>query len=77
MNDNYEARSLAQNSIQHSITSTYVDMRHHFIREVLERKAIEIKYLQTSEMIADFLTNALSKFKHNYCLENSGIKNIG
>jgi hypothetical protein len=75
MNDNQGARSLAQNPIQHSRTK-HIDIRHHFIREILQRKEIEIKYIQTSEMVADFLTKPLSKFKHNYCLENSGIKNI-
>jgi hypothetical protein len=75
MNDNQGARSLAQNPIQHSRTK-HIDIRHHFVREILQRKEIEIKYIQTSEMLADFLTKPLSKFKHNYCLENSGIKNI-
>jgi hypothetical protein len=75
MNDNQGARSLAQNPIQHSRTK-HIDIRHHFIREILQRKEIEIKYIQTSEMVADFLTKPLSKFKHNYCLENFGVKNI-
>jgi hypothetical protein len=65
MNDNQGARSLAQNPIQHSRTK-HIDIRHHFIREILQRKEIEIKYIQTGEMVADFLTKPLSKFKHNY-----------
>jgi hypothetical protein len=43
MNNNQSARSLAQNPIQHSRTK-HIDIRHHFIREILQRKEIEIKY---------------------------------
>jgi hypothetical protein len=70
MSDNEGARSHAQNPIQHSRTK-HIDIRHHFIREILQRKEIEVKHIQTSEMLADFLTKLLSKFTLNYCLENS------
>ena len=39
-------------------------LKLHFIRKFVERVELELKYLQTDLMIADFLTKGLGKTKH-------------
>ena len=39
----------------------HIDIRYHFVRELVEGLKINIVYIQTKEMIADLLTKAVSK----------------
>ena len=45
--------------------SKHIDVKHHFIRECINSGKINLKYISTSEQIADIFTKALpfSKFK--------------
>lgn len=42
----------------HSRTE-HIDVRHHYIREVVEIGAIKLEYLFTDKMVADILTKPL------------------
>ena len=57
--DNVAAEKLCKNNVHHSRTK-HIDIKHHFIREIVEQKQIEIKHLASSEMLADLLTKALA-----------------
>ena len=57
--DNIAAEKLSKNNIQHGRTK-HIDIKHHFIREVVQSKQIEIKHIASSEMLADILTKALA-----------------
>ena len=57
--DNIAAEKLSKNNIQHGRTK-HIDIKHHFIREVVQSKQIEIKHIASSEMLADILTEALA-----------------
>ncbi|XP_053958679.1 uncharacterized protein LOC128863506 [Anastrepha ludens] len=74
-NDNQGAGKLSKNPIFHNRTK-HVDIRHHFVREAVERKDIIIKYVSTEEMPADVLTKRLSATKHIHCIQNLGMKLI-
>jgi hypothetical protein len=37
-----------------------VELKHHFIREAIEKNKVELDYIQSEEFIADLLTKALS-----------------
>ncbi|XP_076620058.1 uncharacterized protein LOC143341211 [Colletes latitarsis] len=50
--DNQGAIRLAENPVFHNRTK-HIDVRHHFVRNVLKEKEIKIKYIPTGEMIAD------------------------
>ncbi|MBW0542513.1 hypothetical protein O181_082228 [Austropuccinia psidii MF-1] len=39
----------------------HVDIQLHFIREIIERKIVLLTYTPTEEMLADFLTKAVSR----------------
>ena len=48
---------------QHQRTK-HIDIRHHFIKELVEKKEIVLKYLPTERMVADIFTKALSKIRY-------------
>ena len=60
--DNEGATQIAKHPISNS-NSTYIDVRHHFLRELVERKEIEIIHAASQYQHADFLTKALPERK--------------
>ncbi|GBM47187.1 Retrovirus-related Pol polyprotein from transposon TNT 1-94 [Araneus ventricosus] len=66
--DNNSAIKLAENSLFHSRTK-HIDIRHHFIHDVLEDGKIAVKHVSTSKMGADILTKTLGSLKHYECLK--------
>ncbi|CAB1115738.1 unnamed protein product [Ectocarpus sp. CCAP 1310/34] len=56
--DNQGAIQLAQNPISNSI-SKHIDVRHHYIRELVGRKEISIFHVESAYQHAGFLTKAL------------------
>ena len=65
-NDNQSAEKLCRNPIFHNRTKR-VDIRHHFIRDSIERGEVDVKYMSTDDMPADVLTKGLVAPKHNKC----------
>ena len=61
--DNQGCIALAKNPKHHSRTK-HIDVQHHFIREKVEEEVIELRYCPTQEMVADVLTKALTRDKH-------------
>ncbi len=57
--DNKSAIDLIINPLYHKRTK-HIEMRWHWIREMMNRKKITLKYLSISEMIADDLIKSLS-----------------
>ena len=62
--DNHGAIKLAQNPITHN-RSKHIDIRHHFVRDLVEREVIQLQYKPTDQNIADILTKALGRPKFN------------
>ena len=62
--DNHGAIKLSQNPITHS-RSKHIDIRHHFVRDLVEREVIQLQYIPTDQNIADILTKALGRPKFN------------
>ena len=56
--DNEGAIQIAKHAISNS-NSKHIDVRHHFLREVVERKEIEIIHVASQYQHADLLTKAL------------------
>ena len=59
LQDTRGAIAIARNPISNKC-SKHINVRIHFIREKIESKEIEISYEQTSEMIADIMTEGSS-----------------
>ena len=60
--DNQGAVLLSANSIQNK-RSKHIDLKHHFIREMVSDGLVNIQYISTTEMIADILTKNLTPDK--------------
>ncbi len=56
--DNLSAINISKNPIQHSRTK-HIDIRHHFIRDLVEEKVITLEHVTTDEQLADIFTKAL------------------
>lgn len=72
-NDNRGANCLAENPIYHA-RSKHIDLRHHYIRQVLGEKMLKLSYLPTEEMLADVLTKPLPGPKHSEMSRSLGLK---
>jgi hypothetical protein len=71
-NDNRGARLLASNPVFHS-RSKHIDIKHHFIREVLNNHPVNLTHMPSEEMIADVLTKALPGAAHLRCILGFGL----
>ncbi|XP_070007049.1 uncharacterized protein [Nicotiana sylvestris] len=53
--DNTSALNMAKNPVQHKRTK-YIDVRHHFLRDNVEKGLIYMKFCSTEDQIADIFT---------------------
>ncbi|XP_069150779.1 secreted RxLR effector protein 161-like [Solanum lycopersicum] len=60
MCDNTSAFSMGKNPVHHKRT-THIDVIHHFLRYIVEKRNIVLTYCPREEQIADIFTKALSK----------------
>ena len=56
--DNLSTINISKNPIQHSRTK-HIDIRHHFIRDLVEEKTIKLEHVATELQLADIFTKAL------------------
>lgn len=61
--DNLSSHHLVKNPVYHS-RSKHIDIRFHYIREIYNKKIIDLKYVSTHDNIADIFTKNLNKEKH-------------
>ncbi|GJS82661.1 retrovirus-related pol polyprotein from transposon TNT 1-94 [Tanacetum coccineum] len=65
--DNKSAIALCCNNVQHS-RSKHIDIRHHFIREQVENRVVELYFVETNYQLADILTKALPRERFEFLL---------
>jgi len=56
--DNLSAINIFKNHIQHSRTK-HIDIRHHFIRDLVEDKVVTLEDVNTEQQLTDIFTKAL------------------
>ena len=61
--DNQSCIKLASNP-RISDNICHISMKHHFLRDMIEEKNINIKFTPTTLMWVDFLTKAVTSHKH-------------
>ena len=71
--DNQSCMALAKNPAYHARTK-HIDVQHHFIRDKVEDKEVELKYCNTGDMVADFLMKAIPKEKFQKCRNGVGLR---
>ena len=70
--DNLAANSLTEDPKHHD-RSKSIDIKYHWIRDVIRCQQIQIKHLPTTEMTADILTKALVRAKHEKFMRYMGM----
>ncbi|GKA70464.1 hypothetical protein Tco_0776603 [Tanacetum coccineum] len=73
--DNKSAIALCCNNVQHS-RSKHIDIRHHFIREQVENRVVELYFMETNYQLADILTKALPRERFEFLLPRLGMKSL-
>ncbi|GJV14324.1 retrovirus-related pol polyprotein from transposon TNT 1-94 [Tanacetum coccineum] len=71
--DNKSAIALCCNNVQHS-RSKHIDIRHHFIREQVEKGVVELYFVRTEYQLADIFTKALPRERFEFILPRLGMK---
>jgi len=66
---------LAKNQVFHARTK-HIDVRYHFVREILEEEEIILQKIHTTENPADMLTKVVTKTKFEHCLDLVNILHI-
>ena len=59
LNDNQSAVAICKNDVLHSRVR-HIDIKHHFIREQVEKGAVEVSWISTNKQLADILTKAMT-----------------
>ncbi|GJS11729.1 hypothetical protein Tco_0368525 [Tanacetum coccineum] len=62
-------------NVQHS-RSKHIDIRHHFIKEQVERKVVELYFVETKYQLADIFTKALPRERFATLLPLLGVKQM-
>ena len=73
--DNKSTISMTRNPTFHNRTK-HIDIRYHFIRDLVAKEEISLEYCSTEEQLADVLTKALSKEKFCYFRSLLGVCNF-
>nr|GEV81546.1 hypothetical protein [Tanacetum cinerariifolium] len=65
--DNRSAIALCCNNVKHS-KSKHIDIRHHYIREKVERGVVELYFVTTNYQLADIFTKAVPRQRFEFIL---------
>ena len=66
--DSQSAIHLASHQAYHE-TTKHIDVRFHFIREMIEDKEIQVMKIGTEDSPTDMLTKSLPRVKFKHCLD--------
>jgi hypothetical protein len=58
--DNQGAITLAKNPQFHAYTK-HIDIQHYFVREKVNKRLVQLKYIDTNKQVTNGLTKALNK----------------
>ncbi|XP_059067112.1 uncharacterized mitochondrial protein AtMg00810-like [Cryptomeria japonica] len=70
--DNQSCIKMFNNLVFHD-RSKHVETHYHYIRDMAQRGAIQLKYINTDEQVSDVLTKPLARVKFEYFREKLGM----
>ncbi|WVY96568.1 hypothetical protein V8G54_028719 [Vigna mungo] len=73
--DNTSAINLARNPMSHG-RSKHIEVRFHFLRDIVNKERIELCYCKAAEQLADLFTKPLAADKFEVVREKIGIVSL-
>ena len=70
--DNQSCVKLSMNLVHHDRTK-HMEIKYHYVREMVQRRAVELRYVATKEEIVDVLTKLLCREKFEYFGDMLGV----
>ena len=70
--DNTSAINISKNLVQHSRTKQ-IEIRHHFIRELVEDGTLTLECIHTDNQKADLFTKSLDSKRFEFLRQNIGV----
>ena len=67
--------NLLENPVFHD-KSKHIEIKYHYIRDMVQRAAMKLQYIATDEQITDVLTKPLVRVKFEYFREKLGVLHI-
>ena len=74
--DNTSAINISKNPVQHSSTK-HIEIRHHFIRELVEDGTLTLEFIHTDDQKADLFTKPLDSKRFKFLHQNIGVISMG
>lgn len=74
-NDNQSAQKLLKLKEYCHKRTKHIDLRYHYVKELVKDNVISVEYMPTEKMIADVLTKPLSSIKHAQFLNSMNVCN--
>ncbi|GKB70238.1 retrovirus-related pol polyprotein from transposon TNT 1-94 [Tanacetum coccineum] len=71
--DSKSAIAISCNPVQHS-RIRHINIRYHFIKEPVEKGAVELYFVRTEYQLADLFTKALPKERFEYLVHRIGMR---
>lgn len=75
-NDNQSALKLLEEKEYCHKKTKHIDLRFHFVKDVIKNCNVVSKYLPTDKMVADILTKPLSSSKHSRFVYELSLRNV-
>lgn len=70
--DNKSAIDISKNHVQHSRTK-HIDIRYHFIRDLVEEKVLILEHISTDHQLADILIKSLDPTRFELLRKSLGV----
>jgi hypothetical protein len=70
--ENQSCMKLTENHVFHD-RSKHIEIKYHYIWDIVERRVVELQYISTDEQIANILTKPLLRMKYEYFRDKLGV----
>ena len=74
--DNQSCIKMTKNPVFHD-KSKHIEIKYHFIWDMVQKGAIKLKYVPTEEQVADVLAKPLARVKFEYFRDKLGVVRKG
>jgi hypothetical protein len=70
--DNTSAINISKIPVQHSLTK-HIDIKHHFIRDLVEKQVISLDFVSFENQLADLFTKPLDALRFEFLRKAIGV----